>query len=101
MRRRVEHPCQHRDVTVDSDKALDLVAERRQVGGFRDRAVSGPLILLGQSEIEGLVAYGDAVLAEENTEQAIEVAGDLRQERCHVGGAERNAGGADDLTASP
>ena len=97
--RRVERRVEHRDVAVDADEAVDLVAERRQVGRFRDRAVAGPLVLLGQAEIEGLVADGHAVLAEEDAEQAVEIAADLGQERRHVGGAERNAGGADDLAA--
>ena len=57
------------------------------------------LVLLGEAEVVGLVADGHAVLAEEDAEQPVEIAGDLRQERRHVGGAERNAGGADDFAA--
>ena len=44
-----------------------------------------------------MVADGHAVLTEENAEQSVEVAADLREERRHVGSAERDAGGADDL----
>ena len=96
---RIERALEHRDVTVDGDEAVDLVAERGHVGRFADRAVAGPFVFLGQAEIVGLVADGHAVLAEEDAEQAVEIAGDLRQERRHVGGAERNAGGADHFAA--
>src|SRR5262249_24848081 len=47
----------------------------------------------------GGVADGHAVLAEEDAEQAVEVAGDLGQERRHVGSAERDADLACDLAA--
>ena len=66
---------------------------------FADGAVAGPFVLLGQAEIVGLVADGHAILAEEDAEQPVEISADLRQERRHVGGAERDAGGADHLAA--
>ena len=64
-----------------------------------DGAVADPLVFLGQAEVERLVGDRNAVLAEEDAEQAVEVAGDLRQERRHVGSAERNARGAGHLAA--
>ena len=96
---RVERPFEDRNVAIDADEALDLVAERRQVGRFGDGAVTGPFVLLGQADVEGLVADGHPVAAEEDAEETVELAGDLRQERRHVGGAERDARGADDLAA--
>ncbi len=80
-------------------KPFDLVAECRQVGGFGNGAIARPLVLLGKAEVVGLVADGDAVLAEEDAEQPVELSGDLGEERRHVGGAERNSGGLDDFTA--
>src|SRR5205085_1711999 len=81
------------------DEALDLAAQSRKVGGFGNRAVAGPFVFLGQPEVIGLVADRDAVLTEEDAEQTVEAAGDLREKRRHVGGAERNAGGLDDFPA--
>ena len=46
-----------------------------------------------------MIANRDAVLAEEDAKQTIEISLDLREERRHVGGAKRNAGRADDFTA--
>ena len=66
---------------------------------FGDSAVPGPLVLLGHAEIERLVADRHAVSAEEDAEEAVEVARDLGQERGHVGGPERDARGADHLAA--
>src|SRR5579885_3446298 len=97
--RRVERPLEDRNVTVDGGEALDLVALRRQVGRLGDRAVAGHLVLLAEAEIVGLVDQCHAVLAEADAAQAVEVAGDFRQERRHVGRAERNAGGADHFAA--
>ena len=97
--RRVERALEHRDVAVDANEALDFVAERRQVDRLGDGAIAGPFVLLGEAEVESLVADGDAVLAEEDTKHPIETSGDLREERRHVGGAERNAGGLDHLAA--
>src|SRR5665213_4115058 len=99
MRRSVEWTLEHRDVAIDADEAIDLVAEAGQIARLGDRAIAGKLVLLGEAEIVGLGADGDTVLAEEDREQAVEAAGDFRQERRHVGGAERDAGGADDFTA--
>ena len=96
---RIERPLEHRDVAVDADEAVDLVAERRQARGHRHRAVAGDLVFLGEAEVVALVDDVDRVLAEEDDEQAVEIAADLRQERRHVGGSERNAGGADDAAA--
>ena len=59
---------------------------------FGDRAVAGPLVFLGDAEVESLVADRHPVLAEEDAEHAVEVAGDLGKERRHVRGPERNSG---------
>src|SRR6266545_903624 len=99
VRRRVQRRVEHGHVPVDADEPLDLLAEGGQMGRFRDRAVARELVLLGQAEVVGLAGHDDAVRAEEDPEQAVEVAGDLGQECRHVGGAERNAGAADDLAS--
>ena len=99
VRWRIEHPFQHRDIAVDADKTLDLVAEAGKIGGLGDGAVSGPLVLLRQAEIVGLVADRDSVASEEDAEQAIEVSADLGKKRGHVGAAERDARSADHLAA--
>ena len=90
---------EHRHVAVDADEALDLAAEGRQVHGHRDGAVAGHLVLLGEAEVEALGAEGDALRAEEDPEQPVEGAADLREERRHVRGAERDAGRTHDLAA--
>ena len=51
-----------------------LLPSAGRLDGLGDGAVARPLVLLGQAEIEGLVADGDAVLAEEDAEQAVEIA---------------------------
>src|SRR6266446_2839096 len=79
VRRRVERTFENRKVAIDADEALDLVAERGQVGGFRNRAVSGPLVFSGQTEIERLIAHGDAVDADKDAEQPVEAPADLGQ----------------------
>src|SRR5262249_41189543 len=58
-----------------------------------------PFVLLGEAEIEGLIADGHPVPAEEDGEQAVEIAVDLCQERRYVGGTERNSCSADDYAA--
>src|SRR5579883_1515806 len=98
VRRRIERAFKNRKVAIDADEALDLVAERGQVGGFRDGAVPGPLVFPGQAEIIDLVADRNAIRGE-HAKEAIKVAADLGEEGRHVGGAERDAGGADDLAA--
>src|SRR5438094_693800 len=97
VRRRVQRRVEHGDVPVDADESLDLLAEGGQMGRLRDRAVARELVLLGQAEVVGLAGHDDPVRAEEDAEQPVEVAGDLREERRHVRGPERNAGAADDL----
>src|SRR6185369_8721387 len=73
--------------------------ERRKIGRLGNGAVASPFVFLGEAEVERLVADRHPVLAEEDSEQAVKIAGDLRQERSHVGCSERDAGGADDLAA--
>src|SRR5437667_90218 len=46
---------------------------------------------------DAALLHADPVRAEEDAEQPVEVARDLREERRHVRGPERNAGAADDL----
>src|SRR5262249_27295105 len=95
----VEWTVEYRQIAVDADKTLDLIAERPQVGRLDDPAVACPFVLLGEAEIEGLIADGHPVPAEEDSEQPVEIAADLREERRHVGGAERNPCSADDHAA--
>src|SRR6266567_3161933 len=97
VRRRVQRRVEHGDVPVDADESLDLLAEGGQMGRLRDRAVARELVLLGQAEVVGLAGHDDPVRAEEDAEQPVEVARDLREERRHVRGPERNPGAADDL----
>src|SRR6266850_7046350 len=97
--RRVQRRVHHRDVAVDADEPLDLLAQRRQVGRLRDGAVAGILVLLGQTEVVDRAREVDRVGAEEDAEETVEATADLRDERRHVGGAERHTGGADDLAA--
>src|SRR6516164_9494078 len=99
MVRRVQRPLEYRDITIDGDEALDLVAERWHVGRFANGAITGPFVFLGETEVVGLVTDSHAVLAEEDAKQSVETAGDLRQERCHVGSTQRNAGCFDDIAA--
>src|SRR5512145_36436 len=99
--RRVERGLHDGDVPVDPVEALDLAAEGGQVRRLGDGAVTGPLVLLGETEVVRLVADGDAVTAEEDAEQPVEVAGDPRQERRHVRRPERDAGAAHDLAPRP
>src|SRR5262249_62105615 len=80
-----------RQVPVDANEAIDLVAGRGKIGGLGDGTIAGPLVLPGQAEVERLVADGHAVLAEEDAEHPVETSGNFRQERRHVGGAERGA----------
>src|SRR5215510_8771328 len=95
--RRVQRRVHHRDVPVDADEALDLLPQRRQMRRLRDGAVAGVLVLLRQAEIVDRVREADGVGAEENAEETVEVAADLRDEGRHVGRPERNAGGAHDF----
>src|SRR5262249_35718027 len=97
--RRVERSLQHRQVAVGAHEALDLGAQSGQVRRLGDGAVAGPLVLLGEAEVERLVADRHPVLAEEDAEEPVEAPGDLREERGHVGRPQRDAGGADDLAA--
>src|SRR5213594_636661 len=97
VRRRVQRRVEHGDVPVDANESLDLLAEGGQMGRLRDRAVARELVLLGQAEVVGLAGHDDPVRAEEDAEQPVEVARDLREERRHVRGPERNPGAADDL----
>src|SRR5258706_7409927 len=98
VRGRVERTFENRKVAIDADEALDFVAERGQIGGFRDGAVSGPLVLPGQTEIVDLVADSDPI-RREDAQEAIKVPSDLGEERRHVCGAKPNGRRSDDLTA--
>src|SRR5262245_6735406 len=95
---RVERRVHDGHVAVDPDEPLDLLAERRQVGRLGDGAVAGILVLLGQPEVVNGAREVDGVGAEEDAEQSVERAADLRDEWRHVSGTERHAGGPDDLT---
>src|SRR5574341_2074596 len=97
--RRVQYALQHRHVAVDAHEALALGADRRQAGGHRHRPVAGEPVLLREPEVEALGDEGDALRAEEDPEQPVEVAADLREERGHVGGAERDSRGPHHLAA--
>src|SRR4030095_999800 len=95
----VEWTIEYRERAVDADKTLDLIAERPQVGRLDDPAIACPFVLLGEAEIEGLIADGHSVPAEENGEQPVEIAADLREDRRHVGRPERNSRSTDDYAA--
>src|SRR5437879_6716114 len=95
--RRVQRRVEHGDVPVDADESLDLLAEGGQMGRLRARAVARELVPIGQAEGVGRAGQDATVRAKEDAEQPVEVAGDLREERRHVRGPERNAGAADDL----
>jgi len=41
---RIQRALEDRDVAVDGDEAVDLVAERRQIDGLADGAVTGPFL---------------------------------------------------------
>ena len=69
------------------------------MGGLGHSAVARELVLLGQAEVVRLVHEGDGRPAEEDPEEAVEAALDLREERRHVGRAERDARGAHRLAA--
>ena len=69
------------------------------MGRLRDGAVARVLVLLRQAEVVNRAREVDGVGAEEDAEEAVEVPADLRDERRHVGGAQRHTGGADDLAA--
>src|SRR6267143_1674024 len=97
--RRVQRRVQHRDVAVDADESLDLLAQGGQVRGLRDGAVARVLVLLGEPEVVDRVREVDGVGSEKYPEDAVEDAGDLRDERRHVGRPERNTGRLDDLAA--
>src|SRR5262249_57993254 len=63
-----------------------------------DGAVARVLVFLGKTEVVDRIREADAVGAEEDAEEAVELSRDLRDERRHVGGAERDARRLDDLT---
>src|SRR6266508_3645934 len=96
---RVQRSVEHRHVAVDADESLDLLAQRRQVRGLRDGAVACELVLLGEPEVVDRAGEVDGVRAEEDPEETVEAPADLRDEWSNVGGAQRHAGGADDLAA--
>src|SRR6185503_1408089 len=52
----VEWAIEYRQIAVDAGKTLDLIAERPQVGRLDDAAIACPFVLLGEAEIEGLIA---------------------------------------------
>jgi len=75
--RRIERTRLNRDISVDADEAFNLVTQCRKVGGLCNRAIAGPLLLLGQAQIIGLVADGHTIFAEEDAKQPVELTGDL------------------------
>src|SRR5215831_1401195 len=75
--RRVKRTLEYRDVSINADEPLDLVAECRKISRLCNGAIAGPFVLLRQSKIVGLVSDGYAVLAEKDPEQPVELAGDL------------------------
>src|SRR5271167_992881 len=97
--RRVERLVEHRQIAVDADKSLDLLAQRRQLGRGGDGAVAGKFVFLGEPKVIALIDKVDRIRAKENKKQAVEISTDLRQEGRHVGGAEWYAERADDLAA--
>ena len=99
MVRRVERLGHHRDVAIDAHEALDFLAERGQVRRLCDGAVARVLRLLEEPQVVRLVGERDGVRAEHDGEEPVEGPGDLRDERGHVRGAERDAGRPDDLAA--
>ena len=58
---RVERRVEYRHIAVDADKPLDLVAERRQLARYGDRAVAGAFVFLGKAEIIALVDDVDRI----------------------------------------
>jgi hypothetical protein len=74
----IKRPLEYRDVAIDGDEPFDLVAEGGQIGRFANGAVAGPFVLFGNTEVVGLITNRHAVFAEEDAEQAVEIAGDLR-----------------------
>src|SRR5262249_4495070 len=70
---RVQRRVHHRDVAVDADEALDLLAQRRQVCRLRDGAIAGVLVLLREPEIIDGVREADAIGAEEDAEETVEL----------------------------
>src|SRR5262252_4109399 len=64
-----------------------------------EMAPSPAPVFFGQPEIERLVAGRNPVPGGEDSEQPVEAATDPGQERRHLGGAERNTGGAYNLAA--
>src|SRR5207247_3213162 len=64
--RRVERRVEHRHITVDPDKTLDLVAERRQLSRDGDRAVAGEFVFLEEAQIVALGDDADRIWAEED-----------------------------------
>src|SRR3990172_7508692 len=90
--RGVQHAREDRHVAVDADEAVALGADGGQARGNRHRAIAGEAVLLREPEVVGLGGEGDALGAEEDPEQPVEAARDLREERRHVGRPERDAG---------
>src|SRR5262249_49467223 len=91
--RRVERPLQDRQGAGGPGEGLALVAPPGRVRPSREGRLPGPRALLGEAEVERLVADRHPVLAEEDAEEPVEAPGDLREERGHVGRPQRDAGG--------
>ena len=69
------------------------------MGGLGDGAVTGELVLPGQTQIVRLGGQDHGVGAEEDAEEAVEVSADLGEERRHVGRPQRDSRSPDHLAA--
>src|SRR5207244_3146272 len=86
------------NAVVLATQAYDLgLTKKYRFAG--DGAVAREPVLLGETEVVGLRGQDDGVGAEEDPEEPVETAADLRKKRGHVGRAQRNPRRADDLSA--
>src|SRR5262249_56397236 len=69
------------------------------VVGFTYGPITGKLVFFRQSKVVGLVDERDGIGAKHDSEDTIELTSDLGDERGHVSGAERDAGGAHHIAA--
>ena len=96
----IQRSLEDRQIAVDADESQRLLPLRWQIGaGHHGGPVTGKAVLVVQTQVIGLGDHVDAVLAEKDHEQSVEIAPDLAEKGHHVGGAERDAGGADHLAA--
>src|SRR5262245_21828385 len=97
--RRIERALEHGNVAVDADEAVALAADGGEGRRHRDRPIAGDPIFLAEAEIVALRQERDALGTEEDPIEPVEAARDLGQKRRHVGRAEGDARGTDDLAA--